>query len=386
MSLESRENLIKDETNHNEIAFLRNMSKKELKVELVDFTEKMKQYDPSQAEIWCVIGNPGSGKTFLCRMIAFRFSKGQLPQINYSIYIPCLTPNWHDMERSRIDSKLPINAEFIQQWLCLGMPIGPSWTSDLAEHLIQSDGQDLLLIIDGLDEFTRVVPFQQSLLYLLLTREVLSQSTILLTSRPGAYAEIQSSHPLRIDVHYKVLGFSPENRDLYFRLQIKDKKKLTELRRLLYLHEEVSELSLIPANASLFTTLARTTDDITAHSLTELYTQLTTCLIKRQLSRMRLKRLAEKRNLFQLDSTVLDCLYRIGEVAYQGLQARDRIFSKDILLKRDKAELSCNYLGVAKEHIRKDKSGGLYRVWSFQHLINPTMVSRCNLVNYVVEK
>ena len=130
----------------------------------------------------------------------------------------------------------------------------------------------------------------------------------------------------------------------------------------------MSQLSLIPINAFIFATLARSTDDITAYTLTKLYTQLTTFLIRHQLYRMGLKRLAENRSLFQLDSTILDCLYRIGEVAYQGLQSHEMISSKDILLKVDKAEISCNYLSLAEEHSYKDQNGKKNIVWSFQHL------------------
>ena len=195
-------------------------------------------------------------------MTALIFGKGQLPKFVYSISIPCRTPDWHEMETSRIESNLPINSEFIQQWLCLGMPVGPSWTSDLAQHLVESDGQDLLLILDSMDEFVREVPFQKTLLFLLLTRRTLTHCTILLTSRPGAYTDISTAHSLRIDRFFHVLGFSPENRDLYFQKQLENEgeDKMNEWKRLLYLHDEIDHLSLVPVNASLFASLVRDLD------------------------------------------------------------------------------------------------------------------------------
>ena len=45
-----------------------------------------------------------------------------------------------------------------------GIAKGPNWPKDLAKHLTESDGEGLLLIIDGLDEFTRKVPFGKTFL------------------------------------------------------------------------------------------------------------------------------------------------------------------------------------------------------------------------------
>ena len=191
----------------------------------MDFTKEIKEYDPSKSEVWCLIGNPGCGKSFLCHRTALRFGKGELPQFSFSVSIPCRSPEWHQMEISRDKAGQSIEGEFIQRWLRLSMPVGPSWTTDLAKHLVESDGDGLLIIIDGLDEFVKEVPFQRTLLFLLLTRKALTLSTIIVTSRPGAYTSISTSHTLSIDRFFQVLGFSPENRDKYFELQLPDVEK-----------------------------------------------------------------------------------------------------------------------------------------------------------------
>ena len=355
-----------DETTYSEIAFLRKIAKKEIDVTPVDFTEEISEYDPSQPEIWCLIGNPGSGKSFLCQRTSLRFGRGELAKFSYSISVPCRDADWHQMERDR-EGKA-VDGDFIQDWLCLSMPVGPSWPKELAKHLLESDGEGLLLIIDSMDEYIKEVPFQQTLLHLLLTRKTLSQSTIVLTSRPGAYTSISSAHDLRIDRFYQVLGFSPENRDLYFRIQLPGKGKLAQLQRIFYLHEEVSHLSLVPVNASLFAALIRGSDELSAQTLTRLYSHLIAYLIRRQLSRMGLTEMAEKKELTLLDASVLECLHRIGELAYLGVYGRDLISSKDILLKLDKEERSCQCLGLAEEHFKRDQLGGITRVWSFSHL------------------
>ena len=124
----------------------------------------------------------------------------------------------------------------------------------------------------------------------------------------------------------------------------------------------------MPVNASLFAALVRGSDNVTAQTLTQLYCQLVAYLIRRQLYRMGLKHLAKKKSLFRLHPDVKDCFFRIGELAYLGIYKRELICTKDIPLKVDKVEKSCQCLGLAEEHIKKDQLGGITRVWTFVHL------------------
>ena len=156
---EPREVKFDDETTYNEIAYLRKIARKEITIEPVDFTDELKSYKSATPEIWCLIGNPGCGKTFLAKRTALRFSQYELTQISYSIAIACRNTDWHNMESTRIEEDRTITAEFVQDWLCIGLPVASEWPKDLSKHLTKSDGEGLLLIIDGLDEFTKKIPF-----------------------------------------------------------------------------------------------------------------------------------------------------------------------------------------------------------------------------------
>ena len=363
-----------DETTYNEIAFMRQIASKQIHITPVDFDNELHEYFPSNPEdpeikpqIWCLIGNPGCGKTFLCHRIGLLFGQSKLPQFSFAVSIPCRNAEWHQMEQSKKVS-VGINTEFIQNWLCLSMPVDASWRSDLAKHLVESDGEGLLIIIDSLDEYTKEVPFQRTLLFLLLTRKVLTSSTILVTSRPGAYTNISSNFQLSIDRFYQVLGFSPENRDLYFRIQLPEQEKLDQLKYLIHLHDDINQLSLVPVNASLFAALVRENDNVSAFTLTLLYTELISYLIRRQLSRMNLMHLAKKQLFPRMHPDVVDCLHRVGEVAYLGVSSRELTSTKDILLNVDGVDEACQCLGLAEEHMKKLPHGKVVRVWCFSHL------------------
>ena len=357
-----------DETTYNEIAYLRAIANKEIDITPIDFMEEMKSCDPSKPEIKCFIGNPGCGKTFLCNRTALRFGNNELSEFSYSLCIPCRKQEWHEMESSRVEAGLPITTDFICEWLLLGLPIGPSWTTDLAKNITETDGEGLLLIIDSLDEFTKDVPFQKTLLYFLLTRQVLTRSFILLTSRPGAWTDISTSHQLLITSFYHVLGFSPAQRDLYFQKQFDDDTKLKRCTCLLDRYDEMKQLSLIPVNASLFAALLKSEDGARIHTLTKLYYELTLYLIRRQLTRMLLEELSKVSEISELDSNVLECLHSIGFIAYQGVAFREMISDKKVPLRVGKVLKSSECLGLVQEYVKVGKMGIFTKVWAFAHL------------------
>ena len=252
--------------------------------------------------------------------------------------------------------------------MCLGLPKGPNWSKDLAKHLTESDGEGLLLIIDGLDEFTRKVPFGKTFLCLLLTRQSLTKSTIILTSRPGAWTDISSVHELKIDRYYQVLGFSPENRDLYFMKQITNETKLKACWDLMERHDEMKQLSLIPVNASLFAALLKGEDSTSINTLSKLYYELTLYMIRRELSRMGLREFSRVALISDLHTDIRACLKVIGFIAFLGVANRDLASEENVPLIMGQEEYPSNCLGLAHEHYKKEAVGLIKKVWTFAHL------------------
>ena len=365
---EPREVNWKDETTYNEIAFLRKIANREVEISPVDFTKELISYKPTQPEIWCLIGNPGCGKTFLAKRTALRFSSSELSGIFYSISIPCRNSDWHSMESTRYEEDKKVDSEFIQKWLLLGLPIGSSWSVDLAKHLNESDGEGLLLIIDGLDEYTKKISFEKTFLFLLLTRQSLPRCTIILTSRPGAWTDISSSHELKIGRYYQVLGFSPINRDLYFMKQLQSETKLKECMSLLARYDEINQLSLIPVNASLFAALLRGEDSSSINTLTKLYYELTLYLIRRELTRMSLGEFSRITRISYLHTDILECLHKIAFIAFLGVANRDLASEENIPLIIGEEEYTGHCLGLAHEHYKRESVGLIKKVWTFPHL------------------
>ena len=299
-----------EETSLNEIAFLKAMCDKEKLLKVVDFISIISEHDPINPKILCLIGNPGCGKTFLCKYLALQYGNNKHTNFKYVLSTQCRSEDWHTMEKTRKEGEKEIDEEFIQKWLSYSMLVGIMWVKSLAKHLTKTGGESLLLIIDGIDEFIKDVPFKTTLLYLLLQKRSLTRATVLLTSRPGAWNELREEHAqeLRIDNNFQVLGFSPTDRDSYFKKRISTESKLKDTKELFFRHDEINQLSLVPVNASLFTSLFNSTNDILSQTLTHLYSALIVYIIRRQLSRMGLKKLTRVESVAQFHPSVLDCI------------------------------------------------------------------------------
>ena len=330
----------------------------------------------NQEKSLCLTGNPGSGKTFLSTKIALLYGKSELDQFDFCLSIPCRDPEWHQLEQTRENSVNTIDEKLVLSWLKLGMNPNFKWSEDLSEQLFNNDGEGLLLIIDSVDEFTKEVPFNQTILSSLLHRKILSKSTIILTSRPGVWFDITSENSdILIESQFHVLGFSPTNRDIFFRNTLKDESKINECYELFHYHYEIALLSLIPVNASFFAHLFNSDASKLSYTLTKLFSSLVLYLIRRQLSRMKLESYIKVENLHELDKNILDCLYEIGEVAYSGVASRDLRFTKMIPLELGGRKFNSDWLGLVNVQIKLDPSGKEIKEWSFSHLTMQEYVS-----------
>ena len=356
-----------------EIEFLTEMD--ESVFEIVDFESHLTKGSANKPEVWVLVGNPGCGKTFLCDYAGYHFGVGNMEKFQYLLTIPCRDPEWHAIEKGRnVEEKL---YKFIDRWLRISLPLSVEWVGFFTRYLIKTEGKGLLLIVDGLDEFIKTVPFHTTLLYLLLQKRILSNATVLLTSRPGAWFDISSQYKneIKINTHFQALGFSPRNRDSYFKKRMRDVSKLDETRKLFRRHNELNLLALVPVNASLFSSLFNDTEDILAQTLTDVYQELITYMIRRQLSRMELREYTKVLQIEHFAPEIQECINIIGEEAYKGIYDRELICKDDITLCIGGKEYQCERLGLMQEEIVIDEFGGHVRVWNFAHFTLKQFVS-----------
>ena len=353
-----------------EIAYLRSMAEEEKPFETIDFINIITTLESDTPKILCLTGNSGCGKTFLCKYIALLYGNPKLTNFRYVLSIQCSNEEWHAMEKSREQEEASMDKQFLRRFLQLGIQLESNWMESLSRYLVKADGESLLLILDGVDEFTKRVPFKSTLLFALLQRHLLTRATILITSRPGHWSNLREEHAeqFNIDSNYMVLGFSPSNRDIYFKKRITTEDKLRDTKELFFLHDEINQLSLIPVIASLFSSLFNAVNNILSQTLTELYTKLIVYIMRRQLARMGLKKLTKVTHISQFDQSVLACINTIGEQAYEGIFHRELSSREDdISITIDERKYPTERLGLMEMCV-KIKLGQRVNVWSFPHL------------------
>ena len=387
-----------EDTTLNEIAFLKSMSDNVKKLETVDFISLVSSLDSNEPEILILIGNPGSGKTFICKYLALLYGTYRLSNFKYVLSVSGRNEEWHQMEKMRQENELEIEKEFIKKWLSIAMPMSINWSKSLVKHFTETKGENLLLIIDGADESVKDVPFKTTLLYLLLQKRILNRATILLTSRTAAWNEIREEHgqELRVDSNFQVLGFSPTDRDSYFKKRINTVAKLNDTKELFFRHDEINQLSLVPVNASLFTSLFNATNNILSQTLTHLYSALILYIVRRQLSHIGLKKLTRVERVSQFHPSVLDCIGYIGEEAYEGIYHRElSCREEDITIRVDTSEYKTERLGLMRVQVKLLKLGHRVNVWTFAHLTlqeymaavylsNKTWAMQCVMIRFIV--
>ena len=78
-------------------------------------------------------------------------------------------------------------------------------------ELIEQDGEGMLLILDGYDELTTKQRESGSVIQWLMSRELLCEATLMVTSRPLATRTLHPNFQQSIDQHIEVLGFTEKN-------------------------------------------------------------------------------------------------------------------------------------------------------------------------------
>ena len=291
-----------------------------------------------------------------------------IENFQYLLCIPCRDTEWHEIKVARQEDN-EIN-KYILRWLRISLPLGVGWAESLTRYLMRTGGESLLLIIDGLDEFIRTVPFDITLLYLLLQKRIPPSASILLTSMPGAWSNVftQFRDEIKINSHYQVLGFSPDNRDAYFKKRMISEAKLEETNKLFERDEELKLLALVPVNASLFSVLFNDTEDILSQTITDVYQELISYMVRRQLSRMRIKSYTKVSHLRGFATEIKDCISVIGGEAYRGIYDRELVCKDDVSLSLGEKEYQCERLGLMQEHFVVLKLVGRIKVWVYAHL------------------
>ena len=181
----------------------------------------------------------------------------------------------------------------------------------------------------------------------------LPSATVLVTSRPSASAQLQTLLKTAIDKHIEVVGFSEKDIFNFAHSVLGDTNLYSDFKAYLTANPVVKGMMYNPLNCAIVVGIYQDTYESgkpVPHTQTQLYTELTLCLMSRYLNTTG-DPLAMKLpdNLEDLPHDLYQQLVKVGELAFEGKLKEQLIFKQ--------LPKGCNDLGLLIErtalHTRK---------------------------------
>ena len=127
----------------------------------------------------------------------------------------------------------------------------PELSKSISKELAETQGINLLLLLDGFDEVSHSF-HRNSVIKSILCRELLPECTIILTTRPVAKAALESICQPRVDKHVEIIGFTEEERVRYItEVFSKEPELQVNFLKYMFLVPHVKSMMYIPLNCAI---------------------------------------------------------------------------------------------------------------------------------------
>ena len=209
----------------------------------------------------------------------------------------------------------------------------------VGEEVERREGEGVLLVFDGFDEFPAELR-RKSLVAEVISGSYLPKATVLVTSRPSATAELLSVYQAKVGKRIEVVGFSGKKIQEYAESIFgSGSELLASFQTYLSVNPVVRGMMYNPLNCSMVVEVYRSSSlshRPIPHTQTQLYTELSLCLLSRHLSAAKdpsVKRLPN--DIYRLedikkeDSDLYQQLVRLGRLAFEG-RVREEVIFKEL--------------------------------------------------------
>ena len=200
----------------------------------------------------------------------------------------------------------------------------------VAKEVVSTEGKGVLFILDGFDELSSNLRYN-GLLIDLIKGNALPKSTVIITSRSSATADLLRTCRSQVQKHVEILGFTQECVKEYASSVFSSKPKLLD-DFLTYISASrnpvINSLMCIPLNAAIVVELYRNSRRIGGpipKTLTQLYTQLCLTLIQRYLDNEEPSD-AILNSFADLTEKDHSYLLNLSEIAFQGFKKDEVVF------------------------------------------------------------
>ena len=193
--------------------------------------------------------------------------------------------DYHTVVLLKLREKWVLNATSLSD--LFRCPYQPEFSNSIAEELVKSQGEKLLIVLDGFDEVSHSF-HENSVIKSILCRQLLPECTIILTTRPVAKATLRSICQPRVDKHVEIIGFTEEERVRYITEVFSEEPELqVNFLKYMFLVPHIKSMMYIPLNCAIIAQVYY--ESQSSHRLaiprtrTQLYKALTHSLLVRHM-------------------------------------------------------------------------------------------------------
>ena len=164
----------------------------------------------------------------------------------------------------------------------------PDLSRLVAEEVRRENGKGVLFVFDGFDEFPVKLRKESLVTDIISGSSYLPKATVLVTSRPSATAQLQSLFQTSIGKRIEIVGFSEKEVQEYAESVLgSGSETLASFKTYLSANPVVKAMMYNPLNCAIVVEVYQEASESgkpIPHTQTQLYTELTLCLLSRHLS------------------------------------------------------------------------------------------------------
>ena len=202
------------------------------------------------------------------------------------------------------------------------------------EEVRKTHGEGVLFVFDGYDEIPNEMRRKKTLVVKMISSSsYLPKATVLVTSRPSVTAELYSCERA-VDERIEIVGFSHDEIQEYAEKMFKG-ELLTSFKEYLSAYPMVRAMMYSPLNCDIIVDVYHDKCESQRpipHTLTQLYTEMSLCLLVRHMESLSHEELPSSLEGFQQSNIHLYLqLTDLGKLAFDGVENQTMIFrSKEV--------------------------------------------------------
>ena len=286
--------------------------------------------DQSVAQHILVEGSPGIGKTMFSWELCCQWAEGKMLQA-WQIVLMLQLRRKYVREAKSLSDLFSYDDDSIKQ--------------EVLRHIVSLNGRGVFLVLEGYDELTEDQRTEGSILNRLLKGDCIPKATIMVTSRPLASDSLCPEFKKTIHQHIEVVGFNDENIKSYVESVCQNEQPQivpSDLLSQIKSNPFVSSIMYIPLQCATLTALyiekwrENKGKAYAPTTLTQLYTDLLLSSLIRYINDHPVYSRRKIRQLSDLPSEVQEQVWKLSQLAAEGLENRQFIFDS----------IPCDHMGL----------------------------------------